>query len=36
MTNYDSYVNLLLKPNLIQEIDKELATRSLLEFIQQA
>src|SRR6266849_1244848 len=36
MTNYDSYVNLLLKPNLIPEIDKELATRSLREFIQQA
>ena len=36
MTNYDSYVNLLLKPNLIPEIDKELATRSLQEFIKQA
>src|SRR5712692_11933357 len=36
MTNYDSYVNLLLRSNLIPEIDKELATRSLLEFIEQA
>jgi hypothetical protein len=36
MTNYDNYVNLLLKPNLIPEIDKELATRSLQEFIKQA
>jgi hypothetical protein len=36
MTNYDSYVNLLLKPNLIPEIDKELATRSLQEFIRRA
>src|SRR2546421_5932599 len=36
MTNCDNYVNLLLKPNLIPEIDKELATRSLREFIRQA
>ena len=36
MTNYDNYVNLLLRPNLIPEIDKELATRSLQEFIKQA
>src|ERR1700716_3235972 len=36
MTNCASYVNLLLKPNLIQEIDKELATRGLREFIKQA
>ena len=36
MTNCDNYVNLLLRPNLIPEIDKELATRSLREFIRQA
>ena len=36
MTNYASYVNLLLRPNLISEIDKKLATGSLLEFIRQA
>src|SRR5882724_54059 len=36
MTNYDNYVNLLLRPDLIQEIDRELATRSLRAFIQQA
>ena len=29
-------MNLLLRPNLIPEIDKELATRSLREFIRQA
>src|SRR6266403_1020278 len=36
MTNYDNYVNLLLRPDLIQEIDRELATRSLRAFIEQA
>jgi hypothetical protein len=36
MTNYGNYVNLLLRPDLIQEIDRELATRSLRAFIQQA
>jgi predicted phage terminase large subunit-like protein len=33
LNNYD---HLLSRPNLIQEIDKELATRSLQEFIRQA
>ena len=36
MTNCDNYVNLLLRPDLIQEIDRELATRRLRAFIQQA
>src|SRR5712692_3806779 len=36
MTNCNNYVNLLLRPDLIQEIDRELATRSLRAFIQQA
>ena len=36
MTNYDNYVNLLLRPDLIQEIDREMATRSLRAFIEQA
>src|SRR5229473_3920331 len=36
MTNCDNYVNLLLRPDLIEEIDRELATGSLREFIQQA
>jgi predicted phage terminase large subunit-like protein len=36
MTNCDNYVNLLLRRDLIQEIDRELATRSLREFVRQA
>jgi predicted phage terminase large subunit-like protein len=35
-TNSGSYAQLLSRPDLIKEIDKELATRSLLEFVRQA
>jgi predicted phage terminase large subunit-like protein len=34
--SYSNYANLLLKSNLLEEIDRELATRHLREFVRQA
>jgi hypothetical protein len=36
MKNYNSYENLLARPNLADEVDTELAERQLLEFVRQA
>src|SRR6266700_1445459 len=34
--SYSNYANLLLRSNLLEEIDRERATRHLREFVQQA
>jgi integrase/recombinase XerD len=36
MMSYTNYASLLAKPNLLDEIDRELATRRLREFVAQA